>query len=159
MKAWENVLLPADQSVETLVEEVLTRAFREAGYRVILKGEAEYETALPVETDIRQYWMQFSQNQWGVTTLEFETRLLITAHLAPFESGEEVHRNIQLRSVDDIKFAWPKVMNRGLQDLARGIRERLEDGKASGGRRSHLPRHHLTNIGTGYRFEERVAGV
>lgn len=158
-KAWENVLLPADQSVETLIEEVLTRAFRDAGYRVIREGAAEYNTALPVETDIRQYWMRFTQNEWGVTTLEFETRLLITAHLAPFENGEEVHRKFQLRSVDDISFAWPKVMNRGLQDLARSVRERLDAGKAGGGRRSHVPHHDLTNIGTGYRFEEHVAGV
>ncbi len=51
-----DVLLPENQTVESLWEKELVNTFREAGYRVVGPTDSDYGIAIPVTIEIHQYW-------------------------------------------------------------------------------------------------------
>ena len=62
-----NVLLSPGQTVEGLVQEHLTAALREAGYRVAPAGKPAPAGALPMDVDIRTFWAWFEPGFWFIT--------------------------------------------------------------------------------------------
>lgn len=124
-KALGDILLPEGRTVEMLVKEALTRAFREAGYRVLEPGDADYETALPVSAEIEQFWSWFTPGFWAIT-LEFEARVKISGPVAPFHQGEVVRGYARVKSGGATSSIWTEVIHQGLEDLIGNIKTRLQ---------------------------------
>lgn len=51
-----DILLPQGRTVVQVVEDALAQGLREAGYRVVAAGDADYAAALPLQANVLQFW-------------------------------------------------------------------------------------------------------
>ncbi|HEV7801568.1 MAG TPA: flagellar biosynthesis protein [Burkholderiales bacterium] len=113
-KAMGDVVLPEGQTVSSLVSAALTRGLREAGYRVIAKGDAGYEQAIPVSARVDQFWAWFNP---GFASVKVSSKIdvAVTGKLKPLESGRpvsaETSESMQMVTEND----WLAIINKGLE--------------------------------------------
>lgn len=74
--AFGDILLPPDQSVESLTRQLLTNAFAAHGYSVVDAAEAP-ANATHVSADIQQFWAWFTPGFWSAT-IEAHVKTLLT---------------------------------------------------------------------------------
>ncbi|MBI3900429.1 MAG: flagellar biosynthesis protein [Gammaproteobacteria bacterium] len=123
-KAMGDVVLPQGRTVENLVEEAIAKSFREAGYRVVMKGESN-AGAIPVYADIVQFWAWFPLDTF-LTTYEFKATVNIRAPLSGLQSGVEI-----VGHATDVTFpSWEKVISKGLEDFMHNLQGRLKSPAA-----------------------------
>jgi hypothetical protein len=115
-----DVILPSGRSVAALVEEAMTRAFREAGYRVLTAGEPGYDGALPVAVEVLRLWA-WEEPNLSRTILEFRGEVRITGGVGPFRAGEVVRASAQTTPVSSTTRAWREVLTRGLEALVQSV--------------------------------------
>lgn len=113
-KALGDILLPEGRTVEDLVRESLTKALREAGYRVVAaEGTAK---AIPIEADIEQFWSWFTPGFWALS-LEFEAKVQIKGNLPSYKDGSLVRGYVLLHSQAATTAAWQNTIQKGLDNL------------------------------------------
>lgn len=59
-----EVVLEEGQSVTSLAEQVVTTALRQSGYVVAQKGDASYETAVPLNVHVKEFWAWMGKPGW-----------------------------------------------------------------------------------------------
>ena len=121
-----DILLPAGRTVEDVVREALTKAFREAGYHVVEatadpQGQGQ---AVPIEADVRQFWAWMTPGVWAVS-LQFEAQVQIKGDLAPFQAGETVRGHVELHTQAAGTRAWQNTINKGLEAFIAALKQRL----------------------------------
>lgn len=126
--AWGDILLPEGHTVAHLMEEALTRAFQDAGYRVVGKNDAQTNGAIPVEADIEKFWTWMTPGFWALT-LECKTRVQVKAAIAPFQAGEYVEGYARESAQIAPAGTWMETVNKGLDDFVRNLRDRLVVGR------------------------------
>jgi hypothetical protein len=122
-----NIWLPEGRSVAGLVEEVVARGFRAAGYRMLAAGDPGFERAPPVEIEVQQLWGRMRQQQ-SVVRFEFEARLRIRAPVPPFERGATVCSSHFEGSGGPGAGPWRRTFANGLEQLAGEIHAALASG-------------------------------
>jgi len=118
-----DILLPEGRTVEQITSDVLSRGLRESGYRVLESGEPGYDEAVPLEVDIQQFWAWMDPGFWAIT-LEFDSRILVSGPIAPFDKGESFRGHASSQSGAAFSDDWLAVMKKGLQSLNADIRSR-----------------------------------
>ncbi len=118
-----DIVLPEGRTVETLMTEMLTKAFREAGYQVVDPTDTRTDV-IPVEADIEQFWSWIVPATWSIGVF-FETTVNITCDLGTFKAGEKVTGKIQLQSQAVTTRAWTNTMNKGIAAFVEEMRNRL----------------------------------
>jgi uncharacterized lipoprotein YajG len=117
-QALGDILLPEGRSVADLTREAVTRAFRQAGYRVL--GNDDPAPAQPVTVRIDQFWAWMTPGFWALT-LEYEARVNVQGPVAPFQEGKTFRgyasQKGQVAASDD----WTEIVNKGLEDLTARI--------------------------------------
>lgn len=119
-KALGDILLEEGDSVPQLVTDVIEKALREAGYRVLEAGEAGFEAAAPLEADIEKLWMWFSPGFWAIH-MEFDGLIRVKGAIAPFEDGEEFKGYVRVGAQAATENQWMKTLQQGLDDLRKNI--------------------------------------
>ncbi len=121
-KAQGDILLPEGRSVEGLVTEAITRAFREAGYRVV--EASSDERAIPIEADINQFWSWLSIGFWTLR-VDFEARVGIKGDVAPFSDGRvvQVHQDKHVQAAGT--GAWESTINKGMDKFVQEVKKQL----------------------------------
>jgi hypothetical protein len=123
-KALGDILLPPGRTVSDVVREVLTRAFREKGYRVVAEDDAGADQAVPVNVQVEQFWGWFTPGFWSVS-VEFQSSVRVATALEGFVEDPPVTGygtiNCQIANTD----AWVEVMTKGLDDLAINLEKRI----------------------------------
>jgi hypothetical protein len=74
--AMGDIVLPADENVETLTRQLLTNAFAAHGYSVVDAGAAP-ANATHVSADIQQFWAWLTPGFWSAT-IEAHIKTLLT---------------------------------------------------------------------------------
>lgn len=74
--AMGDIVLPADENVETLTRQLLTNAFATRGYSVV-NASAAPANATHVSADIQQFWAWFTPGFWSAT-MEAHIKTLLT---------------------------------------------------------------------------------
>jgi hypothetical protein len=123
-KALGDILLPEGRTVETLVREALTRSFREKGFQVLEPGDTEYENAISIEADIYQFWSWITPGFWAMK-LDFEARIRIKGDVGAFRSGQEVKTFTRLHTQAAGTKAWTNILNKGIDDLVKQVKETI----------------------------------
>jgi hypothetical protein len=123
-KALGDILLPEGRSVTDVVREAVTGSLREKGYRVVEAAAPGAGAAVPIEVDIRQFWSWFTPGFWAIS-LEFEAIVQIKGDVFAGGSEELVRGYAQVHGQAAGTGAWLKTINKGLEDLAARIREKL----------------------------------
>ena len=121
-KALGDILLPPGRTVANVVEETVTRAFQERGYRVV--GTDIDAKATPVEVDINQFWAWFTPGFWAVT-VEFKSSLDVRVPISEFDSSALVQGTSQISCQIANEDAWVEVMTKGLDDLVANLKARI----------------------------------
>lgn len=124
-KALGDILLPEDQTVAGLVEHSLARGFQKNGYRVITPDDAEYDTAIPVEVDIRQFWGWFSPGFWQIK-LNYKTLISLSAPIGPFVNGKEIGSTVERGFQTAGTGNWLKTIQAGLDELNKTLTANLK---------------------------------
>jgi hypothetical protein len=123
-KALGDVLLPEGRTVTQVVEEALTWALQDAGYRVVRKQDPEAATAIPLEADIDQFWAWFRPG-FAEIAVEFESSVRLTSPPLPALQTSPVKGTSRVTGVAATSGTWQEAVTRGVDDLARNARERL----------------------------------
>lgn len=121
-KALGDILLPEGRTVNMLVSDAVTRAFRESGYRVLTRSDPGYDSAKPVGVDIQQFWAWMTPGFWAIS-LEFETRLKIGGDNRA--SGKTVRGYIRKKSGAAGSGTWMETVNAGIEDLVTNLKKEL----------------------------------
>lgn len=123
-QALGDILLPEGRTVEDLIREAMTKAFRDAGYRVLASPMGSNERAIPVEADIEQFWSWVTPGFWAVG-LECETKVKITGDVPAFRNGMLVRGYVQLHVQAVGTAQWRNVVNKGIEAFTEELRKQI----------------------------------
>ena len=109
-KAFGDVLLENGQTVAGLIQENLTTAFQQAGYRVASEGAAG-PGPLVVDVRIRQFWAWFQPGFWAITlSANIETELEVSGASSPTSIKVHVEDSRQMAT----EGAWLEILEKAL---------------------------------------------
>ncbi len=115
-----DVLLPPGRTVTQMAREALTRALREAGYRVLGPEDADYGRAVPLTVSVNDFWA------WStVANLEFKTDIRIEGNIEPLRGGLSVQGKARKSLVTGSNAEWMQVITMGLEDLNKNVKAKL----------------------------------
>jgi hypothetical protein len=121
-----DVLLPPGRTVAQLVEEVLTRAFREAGYRVLGPADEGYAAATPIRVEIDRFWAFVPTVARDVLVMQFHADLRLAGDIPPLASGISVQGAARQESAAPRTRVWRALMAAGMNDLINNARAALQ---------------------------------
>jgi hypothetical protein len=123
--AFGTYLLPEGRTVEDLVGDILTTSFREAGYRVVDRGSAVRENAIPVEADIEYFWCGWKAEVVAYA-LMFGARVKVSADLPGLRRGEPMDARLTLHTANARAAGnWLKTINKGIEAFVKEMKLRL----------------------------------
>jgi hypothetical protein len=121
-----DVLLPPGRTIVQLVEEVMTRAFREAGYRVLGPSDDGYAAATPIGVEINRFWAFVPTLKTGVMVMQFQADLRLTGGLPSLGPGMSVQGAASQESAAPRTRVWRALMAAGLDNLINNTRAALQ---------------------------------
>jgi len=119
-----DVLLPEGETVQMLTEAAVSRALRDAGYRVLASGEAGHEQAIPVTVRIEEFWSWFSPG-FASVAVSFRGKLLLRGALAPIEKGQTYSAEVRDQMQAVFESDWAAIVSKGLDSLLASIKQGL----------------------------------
>ena len=119
-----DVLLPEGSTVAGLVQSAVTRGMRDAGYRVLGRGEAGYEQAAPVTVRVEQFWSWFAPGAFSVT-LTNRAVVSMQGSMTPLAKGRTFSSQATEGMAAVVDSDWQAIVNKGLDALARSVRDGL----------------------------------
>jgi hypothetical protein len=115
--------LPAPRTARELFAEIVTRGFREAGFRVLERADEE-PTAIPVTVRVEEYWGHGKSGM--VVYYSFDGVLVVTADLPGFRQGARVEfHNTRGSWGANVGFRWRDTQQEGANELVRALRTKL----------------------------------
>lgn len=121
-----DVLLPEGESVQQLSRAVVTRAMREAGYRVASPGEPAYAEAIPIKVRIDEFWSWFSPGFWQVA-VRFRGKLYLQGNIAPVAAGTSYSVEVEDKMQAVLESDWAAIVAKGVAALSESVRKGLTD--------------------------------
>jgi hypothetical protein len=112
-----NDILPAKVTVADLVEQAVASGIRRAGYRLLTPGAPDYDHAVEIRIQIKQFWdwiaMGFSQ-----VTVHQKSEIVLSGSLPGLRDGIDVESELQesgfIITISDRR----TLIQKGLDDLA-----------------------------------------
>lgn len=112
-KALGDVVLQDGQTVSAIVQDSLSTAFQQAGYRVAKEASATSPT-LVVDVRVRKFWAWMTPGFWALTfESRIETDLSIEGKAAPISIKGYATESRQLGTDS----AWMDIIGKALQDF------------------------------------------
>lgn len=120
-----DVLLPEGTTVTGMVQDLIVNAYRGAGYRVLTKDDTGFDTAIPVDVKIKQFWCWDTPGFWQMS-LENRIEAVITAPQPGFENGATVGGYSINHLTAIFEGEWPKIATAGLADFNKNLQTKLK---------------------------------
>jgi uncharacterized lipoprotein YajG len=120
-----DVLLPEGTTVASMIQEAVTNAYRESGYRVLGKDDAGFDAAVPVDVKVKQFWCWDTPGFWQMS-LENRMEVLITAPQPGFENGATVNGYAINHLMAVFEDEWPKIASASLADFNKNLKAKLK---------------------------------
>lgn len=120
-----DVLLPEGQTVADVIKSSLSNSFRQAGYRVLGEGDANYDTALPISVKMTQFWSWIEMGFWQ-GKLHNDSEVIIKGPIDKLKNGITVSNQqaIPVSMVRDDE--WQKSASEGAAGLANNVAKELK---------------------------------
>ena len=112
-KALGDILLEEGQTVESLIHDILARAFLELGYEVVENNEGANSDSIIVDVSIEKFWSWFSPGFWAIR-LNSEIETKITAARVDASDKKEIYVIFEKKFQAASEKNWKKVMQGGL---------------------------------------------
>jgi hypothetical protein len=120
-----DILLPEGKTVTDVVENRLSYAFRNSGYRVVPEGSAE-DRVIPLEVRIEKFWGWMSPGFWSIG-LSFESAIVVVAPVVGFEDGLRFESEVERRFQTAMGSNWQTVIDASLEALSRDMLQELDE--------------------------------
>ncbi len=120
-----DVLLPEGTTVAGMVQDAVTNAYRESGYRVLGKDDPGFDTATPVDVKIKQFWCWDTPGFWTMS-LENRVEVVVTAPQKGFETGTTVSGYAIEHPMAIFESEWPLIASSGLADFTKNLKAQLK---------------------------------
>lgn len=124
-KALGDIVLPEGRTVMQVVENRVANSLAKSGYRVLQKGDAGYDKALPVEVDIEEFWGWLAM-KFVAAGINFKTKITITAKFANLDSGVNFDSHVSKMSQSPTGSKWLTVIELSLDELEQAIEQQLK---------------------------------
>jgi hypothetical protein len=123
--AMGDVLLPEGKTVADAVNKAISNGFKQAGYRVLEPGDAEYDSADAVDADLIKFWSWFEPGFWQVTV---HNQSEVTLKGNELNKGEPVTvtDSYQEKMQMVLDSDWQSSAVNALRELSSKIAEKLE---------------------------------
>ena len=121
-----NLVLPERRSVAGLVSDAITRALREAGYRVTEPGAPGAADAAPLAVVIEEFWVWMTTLPGAPPRFEFSARLRLDGSLPTLRGGEVVCGTYVLSRGGPSSGVWERLVRQGVEDLVLNLRRSFE---------------------------------
>lgn len=111
-----DIVLPEGRTVAGLVREALANALKAQGYRVLAKGDADYDNALPLEADVIEFWSWINPGFW---TIKGNHKATVSLKGPWPLKGEErvVHAKANVANMVMATAEWRELFAMGLKNL------------------------------------------
>ena len=119
-----NALLYEGRTVAQIAGEVVTRGFRESGFRVLERGDPGYDQAPEIVVVVRRFWTRMDTERIGVLW-DFKAEFWIRAPTPPFEEGGWVCTNRTIGRGGRIEGIWSTIIGRGMEQIVEKLRYAL----------------------------------
>lgn len=123
--AMGDILLPEGRTVSAVTSEILTRSFRDSGYRVSTDAGASGAGAVPVHAEIQKFWAWFTPGMWAIT-LEFEMTVKLTGDIEPLRSGRVIAIREERSGIAAGTEAWRHIFSVGVETFVQEMNSQLE---------------------------------
>jgi hypothetical protein len=121
-KALGDVVLPAGQTVTSLVRDNLAVAFQDAGWRVVTDPAAA-PGAMTVDVPVRRFWSWFQPGFWAITlNADIET----TLDLSGGGLAEPVVVHVDESRMGATDDAWKEIIDKALTAYRAAVGARLQ---------------------------------
>jgi hypothetical protein len=107
-KAFGDVVLPEGKTVSGLVEDAVSTAFQESGYR---KGDLGYDTAAPVKAQVKEFWSWFAP---GFSTVSTNHKAHVDISGGPLTAPAAVKTSVSSSHVVVTESSWREIVEKGL---------------------------------------------
>ncbi len=121
-QALGDFVLPEGTTVADLVRGAAEAALRDKGYRIVRAGSPEYDSALPLNLDIVQFWSWANPGfvEFSVSVVS-EVTMSGNAIVGPMPvKAEDRHRQGTAAAFESV---WIDVIQRGLANLSARMRD------------------------------------
>jgi hypothetical protein len=130
-KARGDYMLPAGETVASLVRAHVTAAVARAGGMVVEARDARFPQAIPLEVEITRFWSWLRPGAWQVE-VEFDAALRIRAPLPGLEAGKAIAAHSELRRGSMTDARWIGVLREGTAQLGEQLAQELKRALATG---------------------------
>lgn len=121
-KGLGDVVLPEGKTVSDLVEGALTAGFQQAGYAVVKKGDANFNSAAPVSAQVVDFWAWFQPGFWSVKT-NHKAEVQLAGDVGQLRGTRTVKTRVseshQVVTSDD----WREIVEKGLSAISASTKE------------------------------------
>ena len=122
-----DILVPEGQTVSTLTETVVARAFRESGFRVVAANDADYASAVPVTVRINKLWAWLEMG--FVLGVSSNYEVVLAGPIAPLQQGLTVSGQIKQTALVVTESVWVDIISKSLEDMYGNLKTKLTAGK------------------------------
>ena len=120
-----DVLLPEGQTVASVMKSSISNSFRQAGYRVLEKGDESYDKALPINVKMTKFWSWIQMGFWQLK-IHNNSEVTIQGPLEKLEEGMSVSNQHEISAAAVFDSDWQESASKGAAGLADKIAEELK---------------------------------
>ncbi len=120
-----NYSLKDKETIYSVSERIVSNSFTAAGYQVVSKGDAQYDSAVPVSVDVIQFWAWMQP--------KFNIDLQFDGELAVKSKDNSIAVTAKGTHMFSTAFAgggnWTEVVNKGVEKLQANLTNELKQVK------------------------------
>jgi len=116
-QALGDILLPEGDTVAGIVQEALTDAFRDRGYRVVSESDPDFAEAVPLEVDIERFWGWFQPGFWQVK-IHYESLIHVKGDIGPYVEGKSYEKQTEIGTQMATGEVWLRAVSTNLDELS-----------------------------------------
>ncbi|QEI08234.1 flagellar biosynthesis protein [Pigmentiphaga aceris] len=122
-----DILVPEGQTIASLTQTVVARAFRENGFRVVAPTDADYARATPVTVRVNKLWAWLEMG--FVLGVSSNYEVVLTGPIGPLQQGLTVNGQIRETAMVVTESVWSGIISKSLEDMYTNLKSRIGTAK------------------------------
>jgi hypothetical protein len=121
-----DIILPEDRTVEMLVGDAVQKALRGNGYSVASTAATSASEAIPVEVEIRKFWIWYEFGTW-LATIYYEAEIGLKSPIVLNGSEETVTGHFEVSAPMVVSGMYTRTAESGIEDLIINTKSRIKE--------------------------------
>jgi hypothetical protein len=121
-----DLILPEGKTVEMLVGDAVQKALREKGYSVVTDTSPSVTNTIPIEVEIKKFWLWFKPGIWLLTAY-YEAEIDLKSPIVLNGNKETVTGRSDINSPLMVSGIFTGALESGLENLINNVKTKLKD--------------------------------